>query len=73
MRRSTIKHWIAGLVMMAALAAGTGCDPVIMVGNSISFALGAILASQFQTTSADIHCYRGGVEVDCPAETASQP
>jgi hypothetical protein len=65
MSRSMIKSWVASLAVLAMLVGSAGCDMFSLVGNSISFGLGAAAASQFQTTSTDYRCYRNGVEVDC--------
>jgi hypothetical protein len=49
------------LLLAALLTLVAGCNPL----NAAWFGLGALFASQFQTTTVEYRCFQDGVEVDC--------
>ena len=73
MRCLTNKYCLVALAVLAMLIGTPGCGPSSWVEDALFFALGAFVASQFQTTSTDYRCLRDGVEVDCSELTSFQP
>lgn len=73
MRRLNNKYCLVALAVLAMLTGTPGCGPGNWVEDALSFALGAFVAAQFQTTSTDYRCLRDGVEVDCSELASFQP
>ena len=49
------------LALVSSLVLLPGCDPF----DAVWFGLGALWASQFQSTTVEVRCYQEGVQVDC--------
>jgi hypothetical protein len=61
MNRFTRRRHLLCVLLMALLGLVPGCDPY----NLVWFGLGALVSSQFRTTTVEYRCYRDGIEVDC--------
>ncbi len=63
--RCRVRYWVVNAVLAVLFGAAVGCDLPTSASQSLSFALGALFASQFQTTSVEYQCFRNGVQIDC--------
>ena len=73
MRHLARKYCLLAMVVLMMLTGTTACGPSSWVEDILSFGFGALVASQFQTTSTDYRCFRDGVEVACSELTSFQP
>ena len=61
MKRCLHRLRLLCLLLVGSLAMLPGCDPL----DAAWFGLGALWASQFQTTTVEVRCFQDGVEVNC--------
>lgn len=62
---------LCALVGLSGLSAG--CELTGLSGASLPFMLGALAASQVQTTTVEYRCFRDGIEVDCSELPSFRP